>query len=89
MAHLSDRETFITRAADARAEADAATLDNVRDRCLRAEAAWTAMADRAARNETMRATLLAKKAAELAAEAAAADPAGDAQESCAPEKAEA
>lgn len=67
--HLNDRETFLARAADARADADAATLDNVRDRCLRAEAAWTAMAERAARNETMRASLLAKKAAE-AAEAA-------------------
>lgn len=69
MAHLSDRETFAARAADARADADAATLDNVRDRCLRAEAAWMAMAERAAYNETMRATLLAKKAAD-AAEAA-------------------
>lgn len=88
MAHLSDRETFFTRAADARAEADAATLDNVRDRCLRAEAAWTAMAERAGRNEIMRATLLAKKAAE-AAETAAEDQAEDAQESCAPAKAEA
>ena len=47
MAHLSDRETFAARAADARADADAATLDNVRDRCLRAEAAWIAMAERA------------------------------------------
>jgi excinuclease UvrABC helicase subunit UvrB len=73
MAHMSDHETFAARAADARADADAATLDNVRERCLRAEAAWIAMADRAARNEAMRATLLAKKAAdqaEAAAEAA-------------------
>ena len=69
MAHLSDFETLSARAADARADADAATLDNVRERCLRAEAAWIAMAERAARNETMRATLLAKKAAD-AAEAA-------------------
>jgi hypothetical protein len=73
MAHLSDRETFSARAADARAEADAATLDNVRERCLRAEEAWTAMAERAARNETMRATLIAKKAAELAEAAEAAE----------------
>ena len=69
MAHLSDRETFAARAADARADADAATLENVRERCLRAEAAWIAMAERAARNEIMRETLLAKKAAD-AAEAA-------------------
>jgi len=73
MAHLNDRETYFARAAEARADADAATLDNVRDRCLRAEAAWTAMAERAAHNETMRATLLAKKAAELAEAAEAAE----------------
>ena len=88
MAHLSDRETFITRAAGARAEADAATLDNVRDRCLRAEAAWTAMAERAARNEIMRATLLAKKEADLAV-AAAAEQAEDPQDVSALAKAEA
>jgi hypothetical protein len=33
-------------AARARADADAATLDNVRERCLRAEAAWLEMAER-------------------------------------------
>jgi len=33
-------------AARARADAEAATLDNVRDRCLRAEAAWLEMAER-------------------------------------------
>jgi len=73
MAYERSRNPFSARAADARSAAEAATLDNVRDRCLRAEAAWIAMADRAARNETMRATLLAKKAAdqaEAAAEAA-------------------
>lgn len=70
MAHLNDRETFFARAAEARADADAATLENVRDRCLRAEAAWTAMGERAVRNETMRATLLAKKAADVAEAAA-------------------
>lgn len=42
MAQVSYRE----QAARARADADAATLDNVRDRCLRAEAAWLAMAVR-------------------------------------------
>jgi hypothetical protein len=38
----------------------------VRDRCLRSEAAWIAMADRAERNEKMRETLAAQKAAALA-----------------------
>lgn len=46
MAQISYRE----QAARARADAEAATLDNVRDRCLRAEAAWLAMA---ARQETV------------------------------------
>jgi hypothetical protein len=42
------------RAQLAQDEADAAKLDNVRDRCLRAEAAWTAMADRAERTQKLR-----------------------------------
>ncbi len=37
------------------AEADAAVLDNVRDRCLRAKAAWADMADRIERTDAMRA----------------------------------
>ncbi|MEI9851101.1 MAG: hypothetical protein WDN24_09975 [Sphingomonas sp.] len=41
-------------AEQARADADAATLDNVRDRCLRAAAAWTAMAERSERTERAR-----------------------------------
>ena len=45
---MKDYDLYIQRAAEARADADAAVLDNVRDRCLRAEAAWKAMADRAA-----------------------------------------
>ena len=45
---------YLARAAQARADASAATLDNVRDRCLRAEDAWTRMAERAARTEEMR-----------------------------------
>ncbi len=42
-------------AAAARKEADAATLDNVRDRSLRAEAAWLAMAARHESAESARA----------------------------------
>jgi hypothetical protein len=63
---MRDFDMYIQRASEARADADAAVLDNVRDRCLRAEAAWKAMADRAARTETMRATLEAHKAATAA-----------------------
>lgn len=68
---MTDREIYLARAAEARAEAEAATLDNVRDRCLRSEAAWNAMASRAERTEEMRQTLLAEKAKAAAAEAKA------------------
>jgi hypothetical protein len=40
----------------AQAEADAATLDNVRDRNLRAAKAWGEMAERQERTEVARAT---------------------------------
>lgn len=62
---LKERELYLLRAEQAHAEAQAATLDNVRDRCLRAEAAWMEMASRAERTEKMRATQLAAKAALL------------------------
>lgn len=62
MGTMTDRETYLARAAEARQQADSATLDNVRDRCLRSEAAWNEMAARAARTEQMRETLLAEKA---------------------------
>lgn len=68
---MTDRETFLARAAEARDAAAEATLDNVRERCLRSEEAWTRMAERAERTEKMRATLLAAKAA--AEDAATAD----------------
>ena len=64
---------YLDRAADARRDADAATLNNVRERCLRAAAAWDDMANRVARTERMRAETEAKKAAAaLAAETVAA-----------------
>jgi len=53
----------LDRAADARADADAALLDNVRDRWLRSEASWRAMAGRAADIEETRARVAAGKAA--------------------------
>ena len=67
---MRESQLFFTRAAECREQADAATLDNVRERCLRAEAAWTAMAERSLRTETSRD---AKEAAALAAEQAAVD----------------
>ena len=60
-------EFYLERASAARRDAEAATLANVRDRCLRAAAAWDEMAARAARTEKMRADTEAKKALEALA----------------------
>jgi len=54
---------LVARADEARREAKIATLENVRERCLRAAAAWDAMAARLHKTETYRATQLAAKAA--------------------------
>ncbi|HEX8653959.1 MAG TPA: hypothetical protein VF693_01885 [Allosphingosinicella sp.] len=62
---------YRARAAEARAEAEAASLENVRQRCLRAAAAWEDMADRAARTDRMRARQEADRAAAAAPVAAA------------------
>lgn len=68
MSALTFYEDQATRAG---AEAAAATLDNVRDRCERSAAAWTQMADRARRTDAMRAEREgAKSPAELAPELA-------------------
>ena len=60
---MNQLDFYRERAAAARREADAASLQNVRDRCLRAALAWDEMADRAARTEQMRADTEARKAA--------------------------
>lgn len=57
----TDLGTYLKRAEQALAEAEATTLDNVRQRCLRAEAAWRAMAARAERSANMRAEEPARK----------------------------
>ena len=67
----AQHEFYLLRAAEARAVAGAARLDNVRDRWLRSEASWTEMAARSERSEKMRAKLIAEKAKERAALAAA------------------
>ncbi|MDQ0251592.1 hypothetical protein J2W22_003680 [Sphingomonas kyeonggiensis] len=46
---------YLAQAARCRAEADLATLENVRERCLRAEAAWLDMAARQEQVATARA----------------------------------
>jgi hypothetical protein len=56
MAVTRQLQFYLDRAAEARADAESATLDNVRDRCLRAEDAWNKMAEKAARTEEMRTT---------------------------------
>ena len=53
---MSPLQFYRDQAARAYAEADAATLDNVRDRCQRSAVAWQEMADRIARTDAMRAT---------------------------------
>ena len=52
-----------------RAEAEEATLDNVRARCLRSAQAWDVMASRVQRVAEMRATLDAAKERERAGDA--------------------
>lgn len=47
-------EFYRARVAQARAEADAATLAHVRERCLRSEEAWTHLAERAERQLRLR-----------------------------------
>ena len=50
----SNLEFFRARAAEAHADAEAATLDHVRERCRRSEAAWQALAAKAERSERLR-----------------------------------
>ncbi len=58
------------RAAEAGRDARDAKLDNVRERCLRAEEAWLGMAARVERSERLRADAAAIKAAAHDASAA-------------------
>lgn len=59
-------EFYRARAVEERANAAAATLDNVRDRCERAARTWEAMADRASRTNTARAEREAQSAERVA-----------------------
>ena len=58
----SNLDFFLARAAQARAEGEAATLDHVRERCMRSEAAWQALADRAERSERLKEAEAQRKA---------------------------
>lgn len=56
---MSNEQFYLARAEEARTEADAATLDNVRERALRSHDAWSAMARRAAKTEAFRTARIA------------------------------
>ena len=59
----SNLEFFRSRAAQAHADAEAATLDNVRERCRRSEEAWMNLADKAERSERMKEAEIERRAA--------------------------
>lgn len=59
----SNLQFFLARAEQSRVEAEAATLEHVRERCRRSEAAWTVLADKARRSELMRLQEADRKAA--------------------------
>jgi len=63
----AQHDFYVARADEARAAADSATLANVRERSLRAAAAWDAMAARAHRSDVHKAKAEAEKAALSAA----------------------
>lgn len=63
MAISNTLKFYLDRAEQAREDAEAATLSNIRDRCRRSEAAWTQLADRAALAERNRQKLEMMKAA--------------------------
>jgi len=52
---MSDAPLFRARAEECRTQADETSLQNVKERCLRAAAAWMAMAERGERADAMRA----------------------------------
>ena len=60
----SQLDFYRARVDQARAEAEAATLAHVRERCRRSEAAWLALADRAEKGEQRRDAEAARKALE-------------------------
>jgi hypothetical protein len=59
----SNLQFLLDRADQARVEAEAATLDLVRERCRRSEFAWSALADKAQRGEQLRLEDQKRKAA--------------------------
>ncbi len=64
---MSPQIFYRAQAEQQHAAADAAILDNVRDRCRRAALAWSALAERSERADDARAKVAADKAAIAAA----------------------
>ncbi|MGZ2413058.1 hypothetical protein ACUXST_002500 [Sphingomonas sp. F9_3S_D5_B_2] len=64
MSSTTNLQFYLARAAQARDEGNSATLEHVRERCRRSEAAWTQLADRAARSEALRINEEKRKAEE-------------------------
>jgi len=60
----ANKDFYLARAAESARDAAETVLPNVRERCLRAEAAWRAMAERMVKSEAER-----KREAARAAEA--------------------
>ena len=60
---MSTLEFYLTRADQCARDADETALVNVKERHLRAQAAWLAMAEKLERTTTARAVALAEKAA--------------------------
>ena len=63
---MSTLSFYLERAEACRLEADGSALNNVRDRCLSAAAAWDSMADRARRTQSYRVAHDAEKAERIA-----------------------
>jgi hypothetical protein len=63
----AQHEFYLQRVEEARIGAEAATLDNVRERWQRSEASWSMLAARSALGAKMHAQILADKARERAA----------------------
>jgi hypothetical protein len=63
---MSILELYVERAIQCRQDAEATTLANVRERCLRSASAWESMADRLRVTETYRANDATRKAEQAA-----------------------
>lgn len=63
---MRDSDTFTAHAARCRLEAEAATLDNVRERALRSAGAWDLMAQRSLKTEASRDARSARELEDIA-----------------------